>query len=90
MMRMIQGLNHQGHTILVITHSMWLVAEYAGRCLVLKEGRVLGDGSTREIFSHPDLVESASLELPSLTRFSQRWGYTLLTVEEVTNAMRQP
>ena len=88
-MNMIQLINQLGHTILMITHDMSLVADYATRCVLLKNGTVLGNGSTREIFSDPNLIRSASLDLPVLTRFTQRWGETLLTVDEVKKAFRR-
>ena len=37
MMGMIQQLHQQGHTILMVTHAMWLVTEYAKRCLVMRK-----------------------------------------------------
>jgi len=89
MMRMIQQLNQQGHTIVMITHTMWLVAEYATRCVLLRKGQLIADGPTREIFSDPSLLQSAALALPSITRFSQRWGMTLLTVAEVRAGLKR-
>ena len=83
MMRMMRQLNEQGHTVVMITHTMWLAAEYAKRCWLMQQGRLIADGPTREVFSDPSLLKAASLELPSVTRFSQRWGVTLLTVDEV-------
>ncbi|MDT7042248.1 energy-coupling factor transporter ATPase [Candidatus Nitronereus thalassa] len=88
MMTMIRSLNQQGHTIIMITHDMELVAKYAKRCVLLGHGAVLGDGPTRNIFSNQELMCAATLEWPALTRFSQRWGSTLLTVDEVTKALR--
>ena len=86
MMNMMRTLNQQGHTIIVITHDMGVVASYATRCVLMQRGTILADGPTREIFSDPALVRSAALSLPSLPRFTQRWGVTLLTVEEVRKA----
>jgi energy-coupling factor transporter ATP-binding protein EcfA2 len=83
MMAMIRQLNQQGHTIVMITHSMRLVAAYARRCLLMHSGRMIADGTPREIFADPGLIRAASLEIPDISRFSQRWGQTLLTVEEV-------
>lgn len=88
MLNMMQRLHQQGHTLIMITHDMSLVANYATRCLLLKDGVLLADGSTREIFSKPELIRSAALELPALTKFSQRWGQTLLTVDEVRKALQ--
>ena len=89
MMEMIKQFNRQGHTIIMITHTMWLAAEYATRCLLMKDGQLIGDGPTRGIFSDSALVESASLEVPALSRFTQRWGHTLLTVEEVRASLKR-
>jgi len=83
MMAMIRELNRQGHTIVIITHSMRLVAAYARRCLLMHGGRMIAEGTPREIFADAALIRAASLEIPPISRFSQRWGHTLLTVEEV-------
>ena len=88
MMSMVRELNQLGHTIVMITHSMRLVAEYAQRCLLMKEGRIVADGSPRDIFHNPELVRAASLEIPSVSQFSQRWGHTLLTVKEVKTSLK--
>ncbi|GJL58059.1 MAG: hypothetical protein NPIRA03_09160 [Nitrospirales bacterium] len=88
MMAMIRRLNQQGHTVVMITHSMKLVAAYARRCLLIHSGRILADGNPREVFADPGLIKSASLEIPPISRFSQRWGQTLLTVEEVKASCR--
>ncbi len=88
MMAMVRELNRQGHTIVMITHSMRLVAEYAQRCLLIHEGRIVADGSPREIFLDSTLVRTASLEIPAIAQFSQRWGHTLLTVKEVKASLK--
>jgi len=88
MMTMIRDLHRDGHTIVMITHSMRLVAEYAQRCLLMERGRIVADGSPRDIFHDSTLVSRASLEIPPVSRFSQRWGYTLLTVNEVKASLK--
>ena len=88
MMAMISELHRQGHTIVMITHSMRLVAEYAQRCLLMKDGKILADGLPRDIFHDSALVRRASLELPPICRFSQQWGHTLLTVNEVKASLK--
>ncbi len=90
MMAMIRQLNLQGHTIVMITHSMRLVAGYARRCLLMHGGRIIADGTPREIFADAALIRAASLEIPAISRFSQRWGHTLLTVDEVRASFMAP
>ena len=53
------------------------------------KGQLIADGPTREIFSNPSLLKTTSLELPSFIRFSQRWGLTLLTVEEIRTGLSE-
>ncbi len=88
MMGMIRELHREGHTIVMITHSMSLVAAHAQRCLLMAKGEIIGDGSPRDIFRDSVLVRRASLEVPAIPQFSQRWGYTLLTVNEVKASLR--
>ena len=88
MMEMIRALHRQGHTIVMITHSMRLVAEYAQRCLLMVDGKIMADGSPRDIFHDPFQMKRASLEVPLISQLSQRWGYTLLTVNEVKASLR--
>ena len=88
MMNMMRALHRQGHTVIVITHDMGLVANYATRCVLMRRGTILADGPTRDMFSDPELIRSAALALPALTRFARRWGVTLLTIEEVRKAWR--
>jgi energy-coupling factor transport system ATP-binding protein len=61
---------------------MWIVAEYAHRALVLKEGHVLMDGTPREIFARRELADAA-LTPPAVTAFSAVLGKTLLSVDEL-------
>ena len=90
MMEMLRLLHQQGHTIMIITHTMRLVGEYATSCVVLHQGQLAAKGSTRDILSRQALVESCSLEVPSIVRFSQRWGHTHLTSTEVRASLIRP
>ncbi len=65
---LLQGLNRDGTTVLVVTHDMQLVTEYATRTIVIGDGRVLADAPTAEVFSDETLIRSAGLRLPPLRR----------------------
>ena len=70
-------------TIIIITHDMNIVSLYAKRVVVMARGRVVGDGTPREIFSQPDLMELACLRRPPIADLSQAlWGEVLLTPAE--------
>jgi energy-coupling factor transport system ATP-binding protein len=83
MMEMVRSLNQRGHTILIVTHSMPTVAHYAHRTIVLNEGRVLMDDTTRRVFAREEELEEVFLRPPQIVRFGNRLGITPLTVEEM-------
>lgn len=68
-------LNRAGHTVVLITHDMRLVAEWSGWVLVLHEGRVLTEGLTRDVFTQPEMLERVSLSPPPVTRLAQRLSH---------------
>lgn len=82
MMEMIKKLNEQGHTIVMVTHSMWVVAEYAHRAVVIHEGNLLCDGPVREVLADEATLEAARLRPPQVMKFGIRIGMPLLSVAE--------
>ena len=74
MMEFLKTLNERGMTILMITHDMHLMLEYTTRALVMANGRLIGDGPTYHVMSHPDLMEAAHLKQTSLYALAHRIG----------------
>lgn len=87
-MEMLKRLNRYGHTVIIITHSMWVAAEYADRIIILKEGRILSDGATRAVFADEARLAEASLCPPSLVRLSNWLGTKALTVEQMVDELK--
>ena len=88
MMEMLKHLNKYGHTIIIITHSMWVAAEYANRTIVMKDGRILSDGSTRTVFADEARLTETSLCPPSLVQLSNWLGTEALTVEQMVKELQ--
>jgi ABC-type ATPase involved in cell division len=42
-MELIEGLNHEGQTVLLVTHDAKLATRHAGRVVTLIDGRVVDD-----------------------------------------------
>jgi energy-coupling factor transport system ATP-binding protein len=82
-MEMLKRLNQSGHTIIIITHSMQVAAEYADRILVMNNGRILSDGPTRTIFADEPRLAEASLRPPSIVRLSNWLRTEALTVQQM-------
>jgi len=81
LMNLLQELHQKGHTIIMVTHTMWLVAECAKRVVILKEGEIVFSGMVRELFAKKE-IEIWGLSLPPLIELSQKFGKTLLSVDE--------
>ena len=64
---LLRTLNGEGTTVLVDTHDLQLVADYANRVAVMQDGRVVGTGTTDEVLAGP-LIEEAGLRHPPLAR----------------------
>jgi energy-coupling factor transport system ATP-binding protein len=60
-----------GTTILMITHDVRLVAEWADRALVLRAGEIVFDGAPIELFGKADLLESSGLLAPPIYEVSR-------------------
>jgi energy-coupling factor transport system ATP-binding protein len=89
-MDLLGRLNAAGHTILIITHALWLVAEPVRRVLVMIAGRLAADGSPREVMTDRSLMEEAGLRMPDLARLGSLCGAGLLTLEEWARALAPP
>jgi energy-coupling factor transporter ATP-binding protein EcfA2 len=89
MMEMLKRLNQRGHTVMIITHSMWVAAEYSERVIILKDGAVLSDGPTRAVFADEAQLASASLCPSSLMRLSNWLGTKAFTIEAMVRELKE-
>lgn len=71
LLRTVRTLHAEGMTVLMITHFMDEAA-LADRVVVLKKGRVLLDGSPREVLSRAGELADTGLETPLACRVSQK------------------
>ena len=72
LMEEVTNLNRRGHTIIVVTHDMKLVAEFARKVLVLDEGQALAYGPTRQVFQQEAILRQAFLAPPPITALARR------------------
>lgn len=70
-MDFLQKLNQElGHTIIIITHDMPIVADYAERVVALGLGQVIDDGPTAEVFSQPENLARTFIEPRQITQLA--------------------
>jgi energy-coupling factor transport system ATP-binding protein len=87
LLALVGGLHAKGHTIIVVTHNMRLVAERAQQTLVMQDGRVLAYGPTRQVLCRIEELRRAKIAPPQVTQLGHRltkWGFAddILTVDE--------
>jgi energy-coupling factor transport system ATP-binding protein len=90
MLELLRRLRRGGRTIVVVTHTPWVIAEYAERVLLLDAGRLHYDGPVRAFFADPTLLAAASFRPPDVTRVGQAFGCTPLSVSELLSWIREP
>ena len=81
LMRFLKEYRKLGNTVVLVSHDVELVAEYADRVILLSEGKIVVDGEKHEVMSR------ALLFSPQINRLAQafaRYGVpgNILTVDE--------
>jgi len=89
MMALVTELNRDGIAIVMITHTPWLVAEYARRVVLMRRGRKRYDGGVREFFTHDESLASSSFRPPEATELSRRFGTVALGPDELAAWLRE-
>ncbi|MCC6763424.1 MAG: energy-coupling factor ABC transporter ATP-binding protein [Deltaproteobacteria bacterium] len=87
MLELLARLRAAGTTIVVITHSPWVVVEYAERALLMRGGRLVFDGALDELLADEPLLRSAAFEAPPAARVARALGIPARTVDELACAL---
>jgi energy-coupling factor transport system ATP-binding protein len=90
MMDLLAQLHQRGMAVVMITHSPWVVAEYAERGVLMSGGRMLFDGPLRALFAEEALLQRAHFQAPDVTRLSRRFGLTALSVDDLLATLGRP
>ncbi len=69
--KLLKELNDEGITIIISTHEVDLVPNYAKRVFVLVDGLLIAEGTPKEIFAQPEILDKANLEVPIVTELFQ-------------------
>ena len=63
-MNILYDLNREGMSIIIASHDVEMVTEFASKIFVLHDGEIIGQGTPDEIFNDPKTVKRAHLKLP--------------------------
>jgi energy-coupling factor transport system ATP-binding protein len=87
-------LHRAGHTVIMISHDMELVARYTERTLVVGKGQLLLDSPTRDVFDHVSLLRETYIEPPEIIRLAQELRVCglpsgLLSIDQVEEGIQK-
>lgn len=71
LMSLMEKIRSQGIAVVMITHDMRLVEEYAERVVVMSEGQIHYDGSPAQLFHQEDVLRKANLRPTILLELMQ-------------------
>ena len=70
--KLLRELNDEGITIIISTHEVDLVPNYAKKVFVLVDGLLIAEGTPKEIFAKPEILQQANLKVPIVTDLFQQ------------------
>lgn len=96
-MGLLKQLQQEGKTIVLVTHDMNDVAQYADRIKVLQQGTLVYEGTPRALFSDSERINDFSLDLPDIVQLQRDFEHkhqtklsdTALTDEEFIELYRE-
>jgi len=74
--KMLSQLQNWVETVIIATHDMELVAEWATRMIVMSAGQVLADASPSAVFGDPELINKSRIYPPQVVRLSNALAIT--------------
>ena len=69
--KLLKELNAEGITIIISTHEVDLVPNYASKVFVLVDGLLIAEGTPKEIFAQQEILDKANLKVPIVTELFQ-------------------
>ena len=66
MMQVLTKLNQEGVTIIMISHTTYLVARYSQQVLVMDSGKITFDGPPSALFRRLEQINTRAIEKPEL------------------------
>lgn len=89
----IQTLKDEVEAVVIATHDMQLVAEWANRIIVMKDGQIIHDGNRESVFSNEQLLKEAGLKSPQILELSRslrtKLAYSVNEFVEYAQSIRE-
>jgi len=84
-------------TIILVTHNMDVVSEYANRVIVMKKSKLVFDGLPVDLFGDDELLQSYDLDIPKLMKimrsinseFNSKLNDTVFNLDDVVSELKK-
>ena len=70
MMELFEGIHVGGQTVVLVTHLMDDVADYADEVYLLEKGKIISSGTPSKVFQDVDFLKAHELGVPKATEFA--------------------
>jgi len=70
-MKTLEGLKDVTETVIIATHDMQLVCQWAERIIVLCKGEVIADGPREEVFENKEVIEKVGIRAPEIYQMAK-------------------
>ena len=94
LMNIFKQLHANGMTVVLVTHLMDDVANYADWVYVMEKGKLIRSGKPRDVFQEVEFLETIKLGVPKITKFAanlERRGFVFerlpVTIKEFAEVM---
>jgi energy-coupling factor transport system ATP-binding protein len=71
-MALMEGMRGRGATIVMITHDMRLIQQFADHVVVMAGGAAIYEGDPAQLFAEADILRRAALRPPAMTMIVDR------------------
>lgn len=89
LMQLLQELHKNGKTIIITTHSLWIIEEYAEKCIILKDGKIIASSYVSTLLSCLDNFLKANLSPPELSIICNKLNLPFLTYNNLIRYLRR-
>jgi len=96
LLSLIHSFRHPDRILLLVTHDVEFAVQAVDRVILLSQGRILADGTPRQVLGNPQLLLQARLLPPQLTQLAHQLAQQvpefptdLIALDEVVSAVNQ-
>ena len=87
----VELLQDQGKTVIAISHDIDFCADHFQRIMAMAEGKILLDGTSREVLGQEDVLAATYVDPPQITRLGKELGLssTLISQDDLLAELKK-